>query len=200
MISGDWSSDVCSSDLAQRPRVEIEVAEGWSADLARRTARGDLDLAIVAGDPAAHPGAEVLLREPFAALLAAAHPLAGRRALALGDLREEPWIVAPEPGGRSVVLAACATAGFAPRVVATAGWDATPRLIATGLGVALAPRGTAARLGRRAGVVARAVAGAPQRELLLIRPPRPRRTPVERDLERHLRDAATRGRRRASRT
>jgi DNA-binding transcriptional LysR family regulator len=180
---------------AQRPRVEIEAVEGWSADLARRTARGDLDLAIVAGAGAG----EVLVHEPFAALLPAAHALAARRRMALADLAGEPWIVAPEPGGRQAVLAACAAAGFAPHVAATAGWDATPGLIAAGLGVALAPRATAARLGRRAGVVARALTGAPERELRLIRPPRARRTAVERDLERHLRELATTGRRRASR-
>ena len=169
---------------AERPRVEIQAHEGWSADLARLTARGDLDLAIVAGGEG-----DALLREPFVALLPVGHPLARRTGLALSDLADEPWIVAPEPGGRGAVLAACAAAGFAPRVVASAGWHASAPLIAAGLGVALAPRSTAAGL---PGVATRELAGAPERELVLIRAPRARATPVERDLERLLRATSSR--------
>ena len=58
-----------------------------------------------------------------------------------------------------------------------------------GLGVALAPRSTAAAL---AGVATRELAGAPERELVLIRAPRARATPVERDLERLLRATSSR--------
>src|SRR5690349_16891057 len=55
---------------AERPRVEMHVEEGWSGDLVRRTARGDLDLAVVsAGDGTRSPPGAPLLREPFVALL-----------------------------------------------------------------------------------------------------------------------------------
>jgi len=170
-----------------RPRVEIQVVEGWSADLRRLAARGDLDLAVVSANDAS---GDVLVHEPFSAVLPASHPLAARRRLALHELADEPWIVAPDVGGRQALMAACAGAGFAPRVVATAGWHATPDLIAAGLGLALAPADTARRL-RRGGVAVRAITGAPERTLELIRPPRVRRTAAERELERLLHQAAT---------
>ena len=88
------------------------------------------------------------------------------------------------------MLAACAAAGFVPRIVGTAGWHAASRLIAIGVGLALAPESTAARLARERGVVAKTLAGVPTRELRLITPPRARRTPADRDLEAKLLEAA----------
>jgi DNA-binding transcriptional LysR family regulator len=176
---------------AQRPRVQIQVEEGWSADLTRLTARGELDLAIVsAQDASGVLAGERLLREPFVALMSADHPLANSRRVSLRDLANEAWLVAPEPGGRQAVLGACAAAGFTPRIVASAGWHAAARLIAIGLGVALAPQSTATQLGQDPSVVAKRLKGTPTRELRLITPPRARRTGAERDLEGNLREAA----------
>ncbi len=175
---------------ARRPRVDVQVDEGWSTDLVRLTARGDLDLAVVSAGPGT-PSGDTLLREPYVALLCADHALAARRRLSLGDLADEPWIVAPEPGGRQAVLAACAQAGFTPRIVSSAAWHAAERLIAIGVGVALAPASTGMRLEREPGVVAKPLADVPVRELRLIRAPRARQTPAERDLETELRAAAS---------
>jgi DNA-binding transcriptional LysR family regulator len=176
---------------AQRARVEIQLEEGWSTDLIRRTARGDFDLAVVSTMEPIKTSA-VLLREPFVALLPADHPLARRRTLALRDLAGQPWIVAPEPSGREAVVAACARAGFAPRVVASATWYAAEELIAVGLAVALAPECTTRRLRLTDAVAARHLTAAPVRELLLVKAPRRERTPVELDLAEHLRAAAER--------
>ncbi len=184
--------DALEALRAARPRVDVLVEEGWSADLMRLTSRGDLDAAVIAapagGGPA--PG-DLLVREPFAALLPAGHPLGRRRRLALADLAGEPWLVAPGPGGRAAVLAACAAAGFTPRISGTAAWDATARLVGIGVGVALAPRATAARLARQSSAVARPLDDEPARELRLLQAPRARRTLVERDLESCLRRAAS---------
>jgi DNA-binding transcriptional LysR family regulator len=178
---------------AERPRVEIQVEEGWSADLARLTARGELDLAIVSpGNTGPIAPGQCLLREPFAALMSANHFLARRKRLSLGDLADESWLVAPDAGGRQSVLDACAAAGFTPRIVGSAGWHAAERLIASGLGVALAPASTAAQLAGGPGVLAKPLADVPIRELWLMTPPRAHRTPAERDLELHLRRAASR--------
>lgn len=179
---------------AQRPRVEIQVEEGWSAELARLTARGELDLAIVStGSPSPLPAGPTLLQELFVAVMSADHPLARRsKRLSLRDLADEPWLVAPDPGGRQAVLGACAAAGFSPRIVGSAAWHAAGSLIAIGLGVALAPESTAARLALDPRVVGKALADVPVRELRLITPPRAHRTPAERDLELNLREAARR--------
>lgn len=175
---------------ARRPRVEVQVDEGWSADLARLAARGDLDLAVVSATGAVRADGRLLVREPFLALLPADGRLARRRRLALRDLAGEGWLVAPGPGGRDAVLAACAAAGFSPRITGSASWDAAGPLVGAGIGVALAPEGAAAAVARERGVVARPLADGPVRELRLIRPPGRRRTPVERDLEEDLLQAA----------
>lgn len=88
------------------------------------------------------------------------------------------------------MLAACAAAGFTPRIAGSAPWHAAGGLIAIGRGVSLAPESTAARLAREPGVVAMPLADAPLRELRLIRPARVHRTPAGRDLEANLREAA----------
>jgi DNA-binding transcriptional LysR family regulator len=173
-----------------RPRVEIEVEEGWSPDLVRLTARGDLDLAIVSGAAAESMRGETLLREPFVALLPASHRLATRRRISMRDLASDRWIVAPEPGGRRAVMTACARAGFAPDVVASATWEAGRELIAIGLGVALTPKLMADQMPDHMGVVARPVADVPERQLRLIRAPRSEPSPVDRDLGGFLRNAA----------
>jgi DNA-binding transcriptional LysR family regulator len=175
-----------------RPRVEIQLQEGWSTDLARLTARGDLDLAVVStSGTMPPPSGATLLREPLVVLLAADHPLARRRRLALAELADEPWLVATEPGGRQAITTAYAEAGFTPRIVGSVAWHAAERLIAIGLALALAPQSTGARLARHPDLVAKPLTKAPVRELRLITPARPRRTPVERELEAHLHDAAT---------
>lgn len=174
----------------RRPRIDIQVDEGWSTDLVRLIAGGDLDLAVVSAG-AGTPSGDMLLRELYVALLCADHALAARRRLSLRDRADEPWIVAPEPGGRQAVLAACSQAGFAPRIVSSAAWHAAERLIAIGVGVALAPAGTGMRLAREPGVVAKPLADVPVRELRLIRAPRARQSPAERDLETELRAAAS---------
>jgi DNA-binding transcriptional LysR family regulator len=168
---------------AERPRVELRLEEDWSQELARRTARGELDLAVVAG-----PG-ELLACEELVALLPSAHALAARADLRLADLAAEPWLVAPEPGGRQAVLDACARAGFTPGIVAAVGWESAGALIAAGVGVALAPSGMVARWHDR-GLVVRPLADRPERRLSLLHAPVARPTPATRDLARQLRRAA----------
>ena len=173
---------------ARRPRVMVEADEGWSDDLLRRVDRGDLDLAVVSGLAGGDAGDRTLLAaEPFVALLPRGHRLARRRTLALADLRDESWIVAPSPGVRGELVAVCARAGFAPHIVATASWVATERLVAAGLGVALPP---ASAVGRTPGAAVRQLSDPPQRSLVLVRAPRARRTGAERDLEATLAQAA----------
>lgn len=184
--------DAFSALRMRRPHVQVSVEEGWSTDLARRTARGALDMAVISSEarPASLPWSS-LLREPFVAVLAERNPLAGQSRLRLSDLADEPWLVATEPGGRRAVMAACAGAGFSPRIIGTATWHAAGPLIAAGLGVALAPRSAGARLCSDSAVVVRSLGEAPERELVLVRARR-EATPVEGDLERELRRATAR--------
>jgi DNA-binding transcriptional LysR family regulator len=174
----------------ERPRAEIAAEEGWSTDLARLIARGNLDIAIISTPASVAMPADTLLREPFYAMLPAGHPLGRHAQLELGQLADEPWVVASDPAGRLPMLTACARAGFTPRIVASASWDAAEALIATGLGVTMVPRSTAARVQRPDAVAARLLADVPERELLMVGARRAQRMPVELALERRLREAA----------
>jgi DNA-binding transcriptional LysR family regulator len=57
-----------------------------------------------------------LLDEPYLAVLPARHPLAGKTAVQLADLRDEAWIDNDVTHGpcRQIVLDACASKGFTP--------------------------------------------------------------------------------------
>ena len=105
---------------------------------------GRLDLGLLrppVRDPQIHT--ERLASEALIAALPDSHRLAAADSIALADLAEERFISYPS-GQRSVVhdagLAACAEAGFTPRIVQEAAQtSALVSLVAAGLGVALVP-------------------------------------------------------------
>ncbi len=83
-----------------------------------------------------------LLDDPYHLVLPRGHELAGRRAIALSAVADEPWLeTASVPGPcQEVILDACELAGFRPRVVVEADdYPTTQGLIAAGIGVALVP-------------------------------------------------------------
>jgi DNA-binding transcriptional LysR family regulator len=73
-------------------------------------------------------------------------PLAGRQAITIGDLQDQPLVsLPPGTGVRAALDAACASAGFRPRIVLEA--SALPmvaHLAGLGLGVAILPASAAA--------------------------------------------------------
>lgn len=101
-------------------------------------------------------GARVVHREPHVVALPPGHPLAARRRVPLRMLAGEPLValagdVQPELHRR--IAAACARAGFEPRVVQTTRTVHTVcALVAAGIGAALVPASAAARLGRSVAV------------------------------------------------
>jgi DNA-binding transcriptional LysR family regulator len=115
------------------------------AQLDRLAAR-ELDAAILAnladGDRVRFT-VQRLSRHRVAAVLPAAHALAARASIALAALRDDDWVSLAEsafPGRREFLRAACAAAGFQPRVVAEV--DSITSLlgaVAAGDGVALVP-------------------------------------------------------------
>ena len=82
-----------------------------------------------------------LVHEDTFVILPSDHRLAGAPgALDLEDLKDDPWILGPDPGLRELVLRRCRSAGFEPRVAHDTDDSATTRaLIAEGCGVSLAP-------------------------------------------------------------
>jgi len=169
---------------ADRPRVSVRIDEGWGEELVVRTTRGTLDLAVVSA-PAARGfhRPTVLTNDDFDVWLPADHHLASRTQLQLADLRNESWIVAPTQTGRLEIAAACAAAGFTPRIAAAASWGSAERLIAAGVGIALAPTPTVAPA---TDVVVRPLTDGPRRHLVLIERPGASGSAVTVDLRRVL--------------
>ncbi|HEX6810066.1 MAG TPA: LysR substrate-binding domain-containing protein [Planctomycetota bacterium] len=113
----------------------------------QRLALHELDAAILANLEPAHRAqftVRPLSRHRFAAVLPESHALAERTSLALGELREQDWVSLSDhafPGRREFLLAACAAAGFEPRIVDEV--DSVALLlgaVATGDVVAIAPK------------------------------------------------------------
>lgn len=131
---------------AQLPRIELDLlGERLSPGLADDLVERRLDLAVMR-----EPGPDLaitalpLRSERLVAVLPADHRLAARAAsLSVADLLDEVFVTHPS-GRRSVVyaavLAACRTAGFAPREIIEVAETATlVNFVAAGLGVAIVP-------------------------------------------------------------
>ncbi len=132
----------------RHPDVSLTLAEGEPEEIAPRLRAGEFDLALLFEFPGARErvGArlrtEQLLVDPMYVVLPSEHPLAGKPALALADLRDQDWVQtsATSPCARHVVRS-CVAAGFEPKVTFESDdYETVQGLVAAGVGVALIPR------------------------------------------------------------
>jgi DNA-binding transcriptional LysR family regulator len=132
----------------RHPDVALALAEGEPEEIAPRLRAGEFDLALLFEFPGererhgARLRTRLLLEDPMLVALPAEHALAGKRALSLGDLREQDWVQtsATSPCARFVVRA-CLAAGFEPKVTFESDdYETVQGLVAAGVGVALIPR------------------------------------------------------------
>jgi DNA-binding transcriptional LysR family regulator len=132
----------------RHPDVALTLAEGEPEDIAPRLRAGDFDLALLFEFPGARErhGArlrtQLLLEDPMLVALPAEHPLAGKPALSLADLRDQDWVQtsATSPCARHVVRS-CVAAGFEPKVTFESDdYETVQGLVGAGVGVALIPR------------------------------------------------------------
>jgi DNA-binding transcriptional LysR family regulator len=132
-----------------RPGVHVELQLMDPPVSIPALRHGDIDLAITEeGGFEADPdlsglGVERLMDDVLYAVLPSDHPLATRRAIALGDLKDEDWMLVGLRGtcaDSNIVLRACKQAGFEPSVAYTSDdYFAIQGLVASGMGVALVP-------------------------------------------------------------
>lgn len=136
----------------RHPGVELLLREHGAAQMLDMVRRGDLDVAVVILAEVldlADITIEPVLSEPLVVVDAPHGPLAGRRRVRLGDLRDAPFVMFPVGSAmRGIVEQACATAGFRPRIAVEAmGFTAARALVSRGVGVALLPRSLPAEPG-----------------------------------------------------
>lgn len=129
---------------AAHPAVALTLRTLEATGIARALRREAVDLAVVAGAPAEQlTGLRTteLYVERFAAIMRRDDPLANRRHLALRRLAERDLVlVPPDSFTGQAIHAACAEAGFRPRVrLALASGEALRETVRSGLGITILP-------------------------------------------------------------
>lgn len=106
--------------------------------------QADLGIIVLPINPQTELSYTPLLKDCMVAAVAANHPLATRQTINLNELAAEPWILFSQTYGHglySLIIKACATAGFVPQVSQTTKQiHTTCSLVAGGLGVSLIPK------------------------------------------------------------
>src|SRR4051794_16975607 len=148
----------------RHPEVDLSSVTAEIGDAHEMLRAGEIDVAIVMdfeGQPLlfADLDTEYLLNDPYYVALPSGHPLADRAQVKLADPADEDWINScPGTSCDQIVLAACRSAGFDPRVVVQCDEnDQMQACVAGGLGVALWPQLALAHV--RPGVAVKQVAG-----------------------------------------
>lgn len=156
--------DVLRELRRRHPDLRLVLEEQKTATQVRALLLGQLDLAVVhlPLPPGTELQSEVATTEPVGLALPHDHPLAGREALALAELAEEPFVLFPrelEAQTYDSYVGACVEAGFAPRVAQQAtGLQAILGLVAAAVGVAFVAESVGRHLAR-SGVVFRPLLG-----------------------------------------
>lgn len=129
---------------ARHPAVRVSLTEINSGGQLAELMQGGLDVGFVhTSKMPAELRHALLVSEPFACCLPAAHPLARRRVVALAELRGQPFVLfsrVASPAYHEQILAICADAGFHPEVRhEVRHWLSVVSLVSQGMGVALVP-------------------------------------------------------------
>jgi len=128
---------------SQYPELTVKLREESSPRLAQALAEGGVDLAFL-DEAGLAPGlrAHTLFSEPLLVAVPRDHRLAGRGAIAVEALADEPLIVMKSGHGyRTIVLDFLTRRGLTPRIVyESSGIETVQALVEAGLGVSIVPR------------------------------------------------------------
>ncbi|MBB6251513.1 LysR substrate-binding domain-containing protein [Nitrospirillum iridis] len=140
-----WVARLIRDYRAQHPGVQVALQLNDFGQLTDAVRDGALDVALVRGRTAEIPGLTpyTVVEEKLMAALPAGHPLADRDAIDLAELADEDFLLISRSAGPNVydiIIAACRTAGFSPRIVQEVpAFPPLLNLVGAGLGVALVP-------------------------------------------------------------
>jgi DNA-binding transcriptional LysR family regulator len=134
---------ILSAFRKAHPKIQVQLKEESSPDLARDLEQGEVELAIL-DEAGLRPGLDhrTILTEELLLALPVRHPLAGKKNLSLRQVAEEPFILMKSGHGfRQISLDLFRKAGLEPRVVfESGGIETVQALVAAGLGVSLVPQ------------------------------------------------------------
>lgn len=132
---------------AAQPLVSIQIEEGANHDLLVMLEEERLDFAFVRSGVDRYPlvSCRTLALEQMVVAIPASHPLAaGEGSLSIDDLATSDWVSYRQSNGagiHDVLMAACAAAGFKPRIVGTTERVMSAiNMVASGFGVTVVPR------------------------------------------------------------
>lgn len=129
--------------ILERPETRLRLRQGATqAMLEDQLVSGEIELAIMIAPQLPKKFTSVrLVREPYVAIVPAAHPLAARKTIELVELAHDPFIVMkPEFVQRGVTDTMFEDAGIAPAIVCEVEEIDTMRgLVSCGVGVGLIP-------------------------------------------------------------
>jgi DNA-binding transcriptional LysR family regulator len=125
------------------PDVEVLLKDVQSDEGLEAVRTRQLDLCLLHPPRTVDPALniETIWLETLVAVLPPKHPLADKQRISLQHLKSEPWILVHRENGSRLhdeTIAACAAAGFEPRVAQrTTRLASTISMVASGIGVAL---------------------------------------------------------------
>lgn len=131
----------------RHPRVRISIVDGGAHDVLAAVARGEVDFGFnfLTGDTA-QLHFEPLYRDPYVAICARSHPLAGRSRLRWEELLQYDYLSVNRDNGNRVVLDLALAGRLAPQPVCEVRRIASLlTLVEAGVGVAAVPRLAAPR-------------------------------------------------------
>jgi len=146
------------------PDVRFTIREQLPGDLSTHLIEGKIDAAIMFPPENAQAlNLRTVYTEPLCAALPEAHPLAKKRKIAIAELADTPFVIAPRaiaPSLYDAIIGHCHTGGFTPQVrLETRLQQTILNLVAEGVGVALLPRSM--KKARLSGAVFRPIQDAP---------------------------------------
>ncbi len=132
------------------PEVDLQIAEMGREAQQEAFSRGELDVGLFAyREGEGDFSYERVVSDPLMVVLPDTHRATNQARVRLETLADDPWVLFPRAFGSrylEVVVAACAAAGFEPRVAQEAGeMNALAALVGAGFGVTLLPSSVALR-------------------------------------------------------
>lgn len=128
------------------PGVEVSVRTGRSQQIQQLVLDDSVQMGLVHSPLASHAdiAATPLYDEPIVLVVHPGHPLAGQSEVTAEQLASEPFITSDKASGYwALVEQFWASAGLAPRVTMELdSIEATKRMVMSGLGLAMLPKGT----------------------------------------------------------
>ena len=126
------------------PNVCFTIREQLPEDLSAHVIEGKIDAAIMFPPENAQAlNTRTVYTEPLCAALPTGHPLANKRQIAIAELADTPFVIAPRgvaPSLYDAIIGHCQASGFTPQVRLETNLQQTIlNLVAEGVGVALVP-------------------------------------------------------------